>query len=540
MKIAVLGGGVAGLTAAHELVERGFDVEVIEARPSFGGKARSIEIPGTNSGSRRPLPGEHGFRFFPGFYRHVPETMSRIPRPGGGTVADNLVPATQMLLARHRADEVVLPSEPPETLAEVQTFLGAATGTIGITAREAVIFWAKALKFVSAGDARRFGQYEYESWWNYIDAGKHSEPYRRFLAEGATRSLVAMRADVSSTRTIGTIYFQMLRDLIDPTVDVDRLLNGPTNEVWIDPWIDYLTVRGVVFRTGARVRSIELSGQRVSSATLETNEAVDADFFVLALPVEVVVDLVGPDLENAAPALGRLRHLQTAWMNGIQFYLDRDVKISHGHGLYLDSPWALTSISQGQFWDRDLSIYGDGMVKGILSVVISEWDAPGLLHKKTAKECTREEIREEVWHQLEYHLSDDGVDELGEANVVAWFLDDSIVQPNPMETVNLEPLLINTIGSWDDRPECDVGLSNMFIASDYVRTYTDLATMESANEAARRAVNEIVKRTGIGQPCDVWPLREWAILNPIRALDDALYARGMPHPFDIVGRVFGV
>lgn len=540
MKIAVLGGGVAGLTAAHELVERGFDVEVIEARPSFGGKARSIEIPGTNSGSRRPLPGEHGFRFFPGFYRHVPETMSRIPRPGGGTVADNLVPATQMLLARHRADEVVLPSEPPETLAEVQTFLGAATGTIGITAREAVIFWAKALKFVSAGDARRFGQYEYESWWNYIDAGKHSEPYRRFLAEGATRSLVAMRADVSSTRTIGTIYFQMLRDLIDPTVDVDRLLNGPTNEVWIDPWIDYLTVRGVVFRTGARVRSIELSGQRVSSATLETNEAVDADFFVLALPVEVVVDLVGPDLENAAPALGRLRHLQTAWMNGIQFYLDRDVKISHGHGLYLDSPWALTSISQGQFWDRDLSIYGDGMVKGILSVVISEWDAPGLLHKKTAKECTREEIREEVWHQLEYHLSDDGVDELGEANVVAWFLDDSIVQPNPMETVNLEPLLINTIGSWDDRPESDVGLSNMFIASDYVRTYTDLATMESANEAARRAVNEIVKRTGIGQPCDVWPLREWAILNPIRALDDALYARGMPHPFDIVGRVFGV
>ena len=38
--VAVLGGGVAGLTAAHELSERGFAVDVYEARDLFGGKAR--------------------------------------------------------------------------------------------------------------------------------------------------------------------------------------------------------------------------------------------------------------------------------------------------------------------------------------------------------------------------------------------------------------------------------------------------------------------------------------------------------------------
>ncbi|HJR92349.1 MAG TPA: FAD-dependent oxidoreductase, partial [Acidimicrobiia bacterium] len=45
-KVAVLGGGVAGMSAAHELVERGFRVAVFEKQPELcGGKARSIPVP---------------------------------------------------------------------------------------------------------------------------------------------------------------------------------------------------------------------------------------------------------------------------------------------------------------------------------------------------------------------------------------------------------------------------------------------------------------------------------------------------------------
>ena len=66
-RVAVLGGGMAGLTAAHELAERGFEVHVYEP-VQLGGKARSIGVPGSAAGGRRMLPGEHGFRFFPGFY----------------------------------------------------------------------------------------------------------------------------------------------------------------------------------------------------------------------------------------------------------------------------------------------------------------------------------------------------------------------------------------------------------------------------------------------------------------------------------------
>src|SRR3954468_4681824 len=104
--VAVLGGGVAGLSAAHELAERGFSVTVYEQRDAPGGKARSIPYAGTGTGGRADLPGEHGFRFFPGFYRHLPDTMSRIPAgmgvppPTPNTVRDRLVGATRILFAQ--------------------------------------------------------------------------------------------------------------------------------------------------------------------------------------------------------------------------------------------------------------------------------------------------------------------------------------------------------------------------------------------------------------------------------------------------------
>src|SRR3954453_1865981 len=46
---------------------------------------------------------------------------------------------------------------------------------------------------------------------------------------------------------------------------------------------------------------------------------------------------------------------------------------------------------------------------------------------------------------------------------------------------NLEPLFINTIGCWQYRPREATEIENLFLASDYVKTDTDLATMEGAN-----------------------------------------------------------
>jgi uncharacterized protein with NAD-binding domain and iron-sulfur cluster len=517
--VAVLGGGVAGLTAAHELAERGFEVVVLEARDIPGGKARSLPVPGSGTGGRKDLPAEHGFRFFPGFYQHLPDTMRRIP-DGRGTVLDNLTAATRILLAQAGGrNELVTGAHLPESLedlAVLSRFLFEAMTTLGIPPHEHAVLMERLLTLLTSCDERRFEQWELQSWWEFVGAERRSEAFRKFLADGLTRTLVAARAREISARTGGLILAQILFDLTRAGGRADRVLDAPTNEAWIDPWVAHLRAKGVDLRLEEPVQGLTLRGGRIAGATTPAG-TVTADHYIAALPVEVMRTLAGPPLRALDPALARLDRLVTRWMNGVLFYLDRDVPLVHGHAIYIDSEWALTSISQAQFWkDVDLARYGDGRVKGVLSIDVSDWDTPGRRTGKVAMRCSREEIRTEVWGQLADHLED----EIDERHVLAWFLDPAITFPNPTEAANLEPLLINTAGSWRARPGVETKIPNLLLAADYVRTNTDLATMEGANEAARRAVNAILDRTGsAADRCDVFTLPEPGVLRPARALD---------------------
>ena len=44
MKVAVIGAGPAGITAAYQLAKQGIEVEVFEASGSPGGLAKTIEL----------------------------------------------------------------------------------------------------------------------------------------------------------------------------------------------------------------------------------------------------------------------------------------------------------------------------------------------------------------------------------------------------------------------------------------------------------------------------------------------------------------
>jgi 15-cis-phytoene desaturase len=529
--VAILGGGVAGLSAAHELAERGFHVRVYERKPVMGGKARSIPVPDSALPGGKPLPGEHGFRFFPGFYKHVTDTMRRIPFGAHGNTFENLTAATRILLARAGQTEITWLARCPANLQDLRVFLMELFTPLGVPPAELDYFVTRLLIVATSCAERRLSEFEKIAWWDFIAAPRMSKTYQAYLGQGLTRSLVAMRAEESSTRTVGITQLQLLYGLISPDRTFDRLLAGPTNDVWIDPWTAYLRTLGVEFYPGTRVTGIESAGARVTRIALDNGTAITADYYVAALPVEVMAPLITDDLKRAAPSLANLDKLQTRWMNGIQFYLSQDVPLVFGHAIYLDSPWALTSISQRQFWtNMDFSQFGNGTVRGILSVDISEWEAPGVVYGKRARECTAAEIKEEVWTQLKQHLNVGGEAPIDDANLMAWFLDPDIEFPNPGSAANAEPLLINTAGSLQYRPEAQIELENLFLASDYVRTYTDIACMEAANEAARRAANCVLVASGsTAAGAQLWPLDEPAFLKPIQEIDRIRFSLGLPH-----------
>lgn len=545
--VAVLGGGVGGLSAAHHLAERGFDVTVYEASDRPGGKARSVTVPETGQGTAQATgtpgwPGEHGFRFFPGFYRHVVDTMAAIP-DGDGSVAGNLVPTEQTLVAAVHGPDYRASTRTPATLAE--WFEALVPGrSAAVPRREALFFAERMLELLTSCEARREEALDRTTWWEFLDADRMSEPYRDVVR--STQSLVAVRAERASARTVGRIYLQLLRGTLDPDRHAERILNAPTNEAWIDPWIAHLEALGVEVLAGASLTGFEVIGGDVGAAIVDDGdgaERVVADHYVAAVPLEVMADLLDEDLLAAAPDLAGVRELDTGWMNGIQYSLPTDVPVVPGHEIYVDSPWALTSISQAQFWDVDLPARTGGEVAGVLSVIVSDWNTPGIVHERPARRCTPEQIAEEVWAQLRAHLADvEGAEPLdaplGEA-VLDWFLDPAI-DASGGEVTNDAPLLVNTVGSLRHRPPADPAAGNLSLAADYVRTNTDLASMESADEAARRAVRAILNAEGsAARPPDVWELAEPPVFEPLKAQDRVRYRLGLPHPGDARRRFAG-
>jgi uncharacterized protein with NAD-binding domain and iron-sulfur cluster len=704
--VAVVGGGVAGLTAAHELIKRGFKVHVYERRSFFGGKAASYRVPKTRTAraTKDDPPGEHGFRFFPGWYRHVFATMREIPYREkktlyqGATVADNLVEVRTSRLAWLGRPTIDLPLQVPRNVTEAvsATQFLASFGELGLSAGEVKLFFGKLVEIAAMSEAERVDRLDKISWWEFLecDDPARSQAYTDFI-RATTRTMVAAKAEEASAYTIGRIA---IRTFLDTMTSVDRVLNGPTNEIWIEPWIDHLKRKGVVFHTEMELDSIQFDAKsrrvrrlfvqpvviadvrrlrglidrsvrapddvdrddvremlslmddlldtkrfkgivpeiltlnlrqrlkqnrkRVRAIHLKLAPAfkklrrkqeeleqadparaaalqveiqnlqgeikadraaltavlkkmdpfarllakveaagakerpVDADYFVLALPLEQLAYHVNRSqmLTFLAPKLRNVvrlsRHMD--WMAGIQFYLNRAVSVSPGHLVGMDSPWALTAIESTRFW-KDVT-FPPG-VKSILSVDISAWDRRGLRTRKPAFNCTNGQIALEVWAQLRqmlnrkeappvlrkdmlvggslkrnrsYHL-DESIVDLRDRKKQAFYERARGVRFNTLDLIrqsdeqatsdpedrymwgprlrfNAEPLLINRPGSHNLRPEVTSEVSNLFLAGDYVRTETDLATMEGANEAGRRAVNAVLKAAGSHQEaCELFP-----------------------------------
>ncbi|WP_235174638.1 hydroxysqualene dehydroxylase [Tomitella biformata] len=539
--VAIFGAGVAGLTAAHELIERGFEVAVYE-RKELGGKARTIF-------SDKGLPGEHGFRFWPGFYRNLTDNMRRTPFPGNPNGCwDNLTRATTYLHSGAGRHDLTIPFPFPvpaiPSPITPQNFIDSVASVFETVFRlppwEAVFAAQKLGVFVTSCDERKLGQWDNVAWNDYMRADWSSPEYGRFMADGIIRNLAAIKSANASTLSIGIVgeatVWSVLTFGNDEGGSVDRVLNGPTSTRWLDPWVAHLKGLGVQFHVGWELEGFDISGQRVASAQVSTpggRQSLDADWFISAIPVDKFQPMIDEKMLAADGTLADILQLETDWMNGLQFFLRERAPVTTGHVNYVDSPWALTSISQGQFWKGGLAAYGDGSVQDCLSVIISDWNTPGMFNGKKARDCTPEEISAEAWAQIKAHLNDTD-DVLRDGMLHSWMLDPAIEGSGTPAVSNDEPLFIQSPGSWALRPTSATGVENMFLAGDWVKTDVNVTTMEGANEGGRQAVNALLKAAGSAErPCKIEVLAKAPWWEPFKAVDRERYRAGQSNVFDI-------
>lgn len=437
------------LTVLSEQPIEGLVVAGMESWYTLNSNGRNIRLIAKHRRAQPELPGEHGFRFFPAFYRNLFDTMKRTPLLGGEpddrdpfrTTFSNLVPMENLFAALGDGDEPVrMPRRAVRSLMEGLEVIDELFKRTGYDADDVARYHYELIRWSTACGARREAWSTPDgertgTWWDLIRAeGRFSDGFKTQL-KAASMAFVGMRHTEIDARTFANTAIQLLLDQSNPAVGTDHSLNGPTTTAWFNHWKSYLEQLGVAFAHGEAERlyleegelkvkwkgPLTLSGVDESSALslpaernvqerwlkgIETGH-ISPRFWVSAVALPSLFELIdGPD----GPTEGDFASLQ-AWkqdalggdpaksfkpaelkgsvpfrnMVGVQFFTRDHIHMPQGHTYFPNSEWALSSLTQTAHWRHRRHPY-----RGIISIDVCDF-----LNKNKAQKAPVEMRKEE-------------------------------------------------------------------------------------------------------------------------------------------------
>ena len=271
MKTVVVGGGLAGLAAALELLRGGNDVVILEARPTLGGAVQTLP---EREGDPSPPP-DNGQHIALGCCEAYLTFLEDL----GVTDSVERLPLALPVVAEDGSVAVV-----------------------GVGALKLLRYSHVSLRdrLAIARTARRLGRLDPEAHDDESFAallrrlGQSNHAIERFWDVFMRPALNLRSEEVSAALGIFTVQTALLAggeasDLILPTAPLGRMHGDAAAGV--------LAERGAVVRTNARVVSLE-----EDAALLADGERFDADGFVLAVPPAESARLLGepaPPLDDS-------------------------------------------------------------------------------------------------------------------------------------------------------------------------------------------------------------------------------------------------
>jgi 15-cis-phytoene desaturase len=285
--------------------------------------------------------GEHGYRFFPSFYRNLFDTMKRIPVLQD-TVADPAAVRIMREYSRTSDETVELNAPTHETVYShivsiprhaIATFDGRAPleleridegslfggqamlrgiiDRLGFAHRDLIHSQLRMLRYATSCRARR-GEYEHMTWEEFLEADVCSEPFKNTIRHWA-QALVGLVSNRADARSFGSVQLQLLLDQLKREGLRDGSLDAPTSEAWFDHWRDHLeTNLGVKFQRGTLERLVAdpagglLAQWRKKNGT--QRETFSDQYVVVALDINAAIGIAEESQRVRPRASGNPAH----------------------------------------------------------------------------------------------------------------------------------------------------------------------------------------------------------------------------------------
>jgi zeta-carotene desaturase len=296
-KIGVIGGGLAGLSAACALADAGFVVTLLERRPYLGGRASSYQHPGTEEivdNCQHVLLG--CCTNLLDFYRRlsVADKIQWFERLNfiepGGRISD--IQASPLPAPFHNAP----------------SFVRAAFLDIGD--KDAI---ARGL-FVLAITPPRDDQEHFRSWLERH--GQTERAIERFWKPVLVSALNEDLERMAATYAAQVFRESFLKSRAAGRMGVPRV---PLSELYTG---DYLTSRGGKVLTRFAVERVEAAADKVVIAG--NNQRLDFDYAVPAVPFDALLKML-PSGDSAQPLRDQLTRFETSPITGIHLWFDRQI-----------------------------------------------------------------------------------------------------------------------------------------------------------------------------------------------------------------------
>jgi squalene-associated FAD-dependent desaturase len=316
MKVAVIGGGWAGMAAAVQLAREGHEPSVFEASRCLGGRARSLELPG-------PIQADNGQHILIGAYT---ESL-RLMRTVGVSETDGLL--RQPLAMRH-ADGSGLAF--PRLPAPLDALIGIA-GASGWTLRERLALLARALRWRVQG-------FRCEPTATVADLCL-GLPQR--LSDEFIEPLCVSALNLPAAQASGSVFLRVLQDALFAGSGGSHFLvpRIGLGELFPMPAAQWLQARGHAVHCASRVQQLAPQGRQWSMQPAAAAEPPRFDAVLLACPPQEAARLALAAAENERlPARDGVRYQRWARAaQALEHTAIATVYAHTGHRLPAQLPW---------------------------------------------------------------------------------------------------------------------------------------------------------------------------------------------------------